>query len=82
MFGRGSASWQEGAADGPDDFQLPIYENERDRVKERPGYGTAPYFCRSVDSSSSTSFCRVTTDGGASSYDAYSSYGVAPGFDL
>lgn len=82
MFGRGSASWQEGAADGPDDFQLPIYENERDRVKERPGYGTAPYFCRSVDSSSSTSFCLVGAGGGAAAGCAHVSRGVAPGFDL
>ena len=82
IFGRGPASWQEGAAAGPDAFQLPIYENERDRVKERPGYGTAPYWCRSVYSSYSYIFCRVRTDGSANYSSAYFSFGVAPGFDL
>ena len=33
MFGRGEDSWQHGKVDGPDDFQLPIYMTERDRVK-------------------------------------------------
>lgn len=82
MFGRGDQSWQRGAVDGPDDFQLPIFATERDRVKERRGYGTTPYFCRSVYSSNSSSFCLVYTGGSASNNHAYRSYGVAPGFDL
>lgn len=82
MFGRGAASWQEGAADGPDDFQLPIFENERDRVKLCGTHGTFPYWLRSVHATSSNNFCRVNTDGSASGSGARYSYGVAPGFDL
>ncbi|MEG1594403.1 MAG: DUF6273 domain-containing protein, partial [Oscillibacter sp.] len=82
MFGRGDQSWQHGAVDGPDDFQLPIFETERGRVKERRGYGTTPYYCRSVYASSSAAFCRVSTDGSATGTNAYYSCGVAPGFDI
>ena len=82
IFGRGSASWQEGAADGPDDFQLPIFQTERDRVKLCGDRGTYPYWCRSVYSSYTTRFCLVYTDGSANNNNAYDSYGVAPGFDL
>lgn len=82
MFGRGSASWQEGAADGPEDFQLPIFQTERDRVKLCGDRGTYPYWCRSVDSSDSSTFCLVYTDGSAHGYHAYFSWAVAPGFDL
>ena len=43
--------------------------------------GTAAHaWCRSVYSSDTTYFCRVGTDGGAGSYGAGISYGVAPGF--
>ena len=43
--------------------------------------GTAAYaWCRSVFSSDSRGFCRVYTDGSASSRYAHYSYGVAPGF--
>ena len=82
IFGRGPASWQEGAADGPDDFQLPIFQTERDRVKQRPGYGTTPYWLRSVYAGHSYYFCLVNTGGSANGINAYYSYGVAPGFDL
>lgn len=82
MFGRGDQSWQHGAVDGPDDFQLPIFATERGRVKERRGYGTAPYWCRSVYSSNGSRFCRVISDGSASVSNASYSWGVAPGFDL
>lgn len=82
LFGRGEASMQHGTVDGPDDFLLPIFETERDRVKQRWGYGTTPYWCRSVYSDISNTFCRVTTDGSAASSYAYRSRGVAPGFDL
>lgn len=43
--------------------------------------GTAAFaWCRSVISSASARFCRVATDGGANTGNAYYSYGVAPGF--
>lgn len=82
MFGRGAESWQNGAADGPDDFQLPIFQNERDRVKMCSDKGTYPYWLRSVNASGSASFCRVGASGGAYVGSANGSYGVAPGFDL
>lgn len=37
-------------------------------------------FCRSVNSSNTTNFCLVNTDGSANNNNAYNSYGVAPGF--
>lgn len=82
MFGRGSASWQEGAADGPDDFQLPIFQTERNRVKLCGDRGTYPYWCRSVYSSYSSIFCLVSTAGSAGYGSAYYSWALAPGFDL
>lgn len=82
MFGRGEASLQGGRVDGPDDFQLPIFLIERDRVKQRRGYGTTPYYCRSVNAGSTGSFCRVDTNGSASNSNAYLSWALAPGFDL
>ena len=82
LFGRGSDSWQEGAADGPDDFQLPIFKTERDRVKLCGDKGTYPYWCRSVYSSYAHDFCLVNTNGGAHTSYAYISWGEAPGFDI
>lgn len=82
LFGREAESWQNGKADGPDDFQLPIFMTERDRVKQRRGYGTTPYWTRSVNSGYSNLFCLVNTNGVASSTSANLSYGLAPGFDL
>lgn len=82
MFGRGPESWQNGAVDGPEDFQLPIFTTERDRVKQRQGYGTTPYWCRSVRSSYGDRFCRVYTDGSAGTNYADGSWALAPGFDL
>lgn len=82
LFGRGEESWQHGAADGPDDFQLDIFKTERDRVKQRRGFGTTPYSCRSVSASNSNYFCRVYTDGSARDYNANRSWALAPGFDL
>lgn len=66
MFGRGEDSWQHGKVDGPDDFQLPIYMTERDRVKLCGDYGTYPQWCRSVHSSSANRFCLVGGGGSAS----------------
>lgn len=82
MFGRGPESWQNGAVDGPEDFQLPIFTTERDRVKQRKGYGTTPYWCRSVYSGGSNHFCRVNSGGSAYCYRAHYSWALAPGFDL
>ena len=82
MFGRGEDSLQGGRADGPDDFQLPIFLTERDRVKQRRGYGTTPYYCRSVHAGSAYIFCLVYTDGNASNGIACRSWALAPGFDL
>lgn len=82
MFGRGEASLQHGAVDGPDDFLLPIFETERDRVKQRRDYGTTPYWCRSVYSGDSGHFCRVSAGGSATDGHAPYSWGVTPGFDL
>lgn len=65
-----------------DSFQLPIFKEERDRVKEVPGNGTYPYWLRSPGASTSTLFVRVCTDGAVGSISAYYSFGFAPGFDL
>ena len=82
LFGRGEESWQHGAADGQDDFQLDIFKTERDRVKLRRGYGTTPYWCRSVLSGNRTGFCRVNSDGSAGTVSAYISWALAPCFDI
>lgn len=82
MFGRGEDSWQHGKVDGPDDFQLPIYMTERDRVKLCGDYGTYPQWCRSVHSSHTDDFCLVDGGGSASGSGAYLSWALAPGFDF
>lgn len=82
LFGRGEESWQHGAADGPDDFQLDIFKTERDRVKQRRGFGTTPYSCRSVRAGYSSIFCLVGAGGSAYYGYANDSWALAPGFDL
>lgn len=82
LFGHGSERLQRKNVDGPDDFQLPIFLTERDRVKLRKDYGTTPYWTRSVNSGYSNGFCLVNTDGTANRTTAYNSYALAPGFDL
>ena len=82
VFGRGHESLQNGVADGPDDFQLPIFLTERDRVKQREGYGTTPWSLRSADATNSYYFCLVNTNGSANSDGAHGSWAVAPGFDI
>lgn len=79
VFGAPEDKWW---PDEPDSFQLPIFLKERDRVKECPGRGTWWWWLRSVFASSTTYFCRVYADGGASNDRAYISIGFAPGFDL
>lgn len=82
VFGRGHESLQNGVADGPDDFQLPIFLTERDRVKQREGYGTTPWSLRSVNATYANNFCRVNTNGNPHTSNAYYSWAVAPGFDI
>ena len=55
---------------------------ERDRVKQREGYGTTPWSLRSVRAAYTDGFCLVNTDGSAGTNGAYNSWAVAPGFDL
>lgn len=68
--------------DEGDNFQLPIFEKERDRVKECGDEGTYPYWLRSVAASSLYYFRGVITSGGSNYSNAYYSYGFAPGFDI
>lgn len=82
LFGREAESWQNGKADETDDFQLPIFMTERDRVKQRRGYGTTPYWTRSAYFSNTNIFCLVATNGSYITNSANYSWGVAPGFDL
>lgn len=65
-----------------DSFQLPIFERERDRVKECGSEGTYPYWLRSVYATGSYAFCYVNAGGSATYYYAYWSFGFAPGFDI
>lgn len=65
-----------------DSFQLPIFEKERDRVKECGDNGTYPYWLRSVGASSTLIFRRVAAGGSGSYSSAHSSLGFAPGFDI
>lgn len=65
-----------------DSFQLPIFEKERDRVKECGDEGTYPYWLRSVYASGTNSFRYVGTSGSSTDDYAYYSHGFAPGFDI
>ena len=66
----------------PDSVQLEIFRRERDRVKEREGYGTTPYWLRSPLASYSDGFVCVGTGGTVGNASARRSLGFAPGFDL
>ena len=79
VFGTPDWAWWK---DEGDDFQLPIFKKERDRVKECGDNGTYPWWLRSVPATSSSYFCIVYTGGSAGSNYAYASYGFAPGFDI
>lgn len=59
VLGRAETDWWK---DQDDDFQLPIFQRERDRVKECGENGTYLWWLRSVCASSS-SFCYVYTGG-------------------
>lgn len=67
--------------DEGDNFQLPIFEKERDRVKECGDNGTYPYWLRSVSAGHTSGFRFVHTSG-SGNYRASYSYGFAPGFDI
>lgn len=79
MFGPSNGRWWN---DEPDSFQLEIFKRERDRIKELDDKGTYPWWLRSVRATDSDSFCGVYTDGTAYTFNAYSSRGFAPGFDI
>jgi len=82
LFGRDEdESWQEGIADGPDDFQLPGFLPDDSRVvllDGRPAWA----WLRSVRCNSNSNFLLVTTDGTVYYISAYDSGAVAPGFDF
>jgi hypothetical protein len=79
VFGNDPDGWWK---EETDSFQLPIFKEERDRVKEVLGNGTYPWWLRSPRASFSASFVRVGTDGTANGIGACYSNGFAPGFDL
>ena len=82
LFGRDEdESWQEGIADGPDDFQLPGFLTNDSHVVllgGRPAWA----WLRSVYSSTNGYFLSIDTDGAVYSYIAGASGAVAPGFDF
>lgn len=79
VFGAPDDAWWK---DLGDDFQLPIFKKERDRVKECGEEGTYPWWLRSVNATYTDIFCYVYTDGSAISSSADYSIGFAPGFDI
>ena len=79
VFGPSEAGYWK---DEGENFQLPIFRRERDRVKELAGQGTYPQWLRSVNAASTARFCLVSTDGGSYGTYAYFSLGFAPGFDI
>jgi len=79
VFGTPDGAWWN---DGDDDFQLPVFTRERDRVKECGDKGTYFWWLRSVNASYTNRFCCVYTDGSANSGYACISIGFAPGFDI
>ena len=79
VFGTPDGAWWK---DGDDDFQLPVFARERDRVKECGDKGTYFWWLRSVIAGDTSRFCCVNTGGSASSNSAYYSRGFAPGFKV
>ncbi len=79
VFGAPDDAWWK---DLGDDFQLPIFKRERDRVKECGDNGTYPWWLRSVYATYTYNFCSVNTGGSANYINAYYSSGFAPGFDI
>lgn len=68
VFGTPDGAWWK---DGDDDFQLPVFARERDRVKECGDKGTYLWWLRSVRASSTANFCNVHTGGSAYYTHAY-----------
>lgn len=62
VFGTPDGAWWN---DGDDDFQLPVFTRERDRVKECGDKGTYFWWLRSVYVSIAIHFCFVTAGGSA-----------------
>ena len=60
VFGTPDGAWWK---DGDDDFQLPVFARERDRVKECGDKGTYLWWLRSVDASNAAAFRLVNTGG-------------------
>ena len=62
--------------------QYDYYKNGNSKVKyQHSSTGSACiWWLRSVTAGGTASFCRVSTDGGAATAYAYSSFGFAPGF--
>lgn len=79
VLGRAEKDWWK---DQDDDFQLPAFRRERDRVKECGEYGTCYWWLRSVYAGSGINFCFVSTGGSAYYSFASTSIGFAPGFDI
>lgn len=82
VFGRGESTWQFGRADGPDDFQLPIFRNALDRVRRDSMGDPVPWSLRSVDMEDNCGICIVNSGGGASAGYATDLYDIFPGFDI
>ena len=79
MFGPPNDRWWN---EEHDSFQLPIFQKERDRIKEYGDQGTCSWWLRSASVLYSYSFCYVYNDGGADDYSADCFGGFAPGFDI
>ena len=65
----------------PLDFQLPIFERPRDRVKEYCG-DTVLWWLRSPTPTNATNFRTVSGNGGNGGVNSSISRGLAPGFDI
>lgn len=79
VLGKAEKDWWK---DQDDDFQLPIFQRERDRVKECGENGTYLWWLRSAPASYSYAFCFVYNGGSANYSIASASRGFAPGFDI
>lgn len=79
MFGKPGNCWWN---DLDDSFQLPIFQKECERVKDRWDERTYPYWLRSVYVVNSYRFCYVGATGSANHFGAHLSFGFAPGFDI
>lgn len=81
IFGRGDDSWQNGAADGPDDEQCPSCMTKAARIILLKGRAAWAWL-RSADCNYSNDFLLVATDGTVGDDGASYSGAVSPGFDI